>query len=103
LTGNSAAPIVRSSDKACGTLLFFGQESMDWRYNTIWFDQIDANKVATIDYKDRTTYDFGNLEYITLRHYKQPNRSLNELPISKKVLYLALHLGTHLRQLFAHW
>jgi hypothetical protein len=66
---------------------------MDWRYNTIWFDQIDPNKVAEISFKDPIPQDFGNLEYITLWRYKQPTPSLDWLPISKTARYFQVNLG----------
>jgi hypothetical protein len=51
-------------------------QMMDWRYNTIWFDQIDANKVATIDcQQEPAPNNFGDLEYITIWRYKQRNQS----------------------------
>ncbi len=66
---------------------------MDWRYNTIWFDQIDAAKVAVFDCAKETPCDFGALEYVTLWRYRQANRSLDSLPISSSVVYLELNLG----------
>jgi len=66
---------------------------MDWRYNTIWFDQLDRSKVTKIDYKELMPKDFGDLEYVTLWRFKQPNQSLDELPISKTVQYLDLTPG----------
>jgi len=66
---------------------------MDWRYNTIWFDQIDAAKVAVFDCTKEVPSDFGSLEYVTLWRYRQENRALDALPISPSVVYLELNLG----------
>jgi hypothetical protein len=66
---------------------------MDWRYNTIWFDQIDASKVAQISFKEPIPENFGDLEYITFWRYRSPTKSLDWLPASKTALYLSLNLG----------
>ena len=70
---------------------------MDWRYNTIWFDQIDASKVAVIDCAKDAPRDFESLEYVTLWRYKQANGALDSLPISKSTVYLELNLGARKR------
>lgn len=37
-------------------------KKMDWRYNTIWFDQVDADKVATISSKEPLPLNFKELD-----------------------------------------
>jgi hypothetical protein len=66
---------------------------MDWRYNTIWFDQIDPSKVAILDCKPNAPQDLEGLEYVTLWHYKQSNSRLDRLPESNSVKYLEMNLG----------
>jgi hypothetical protein len=66
---------------------------MDWRYNTIWFDQIDPSKVAIVDCSLDTPKNFEGLEYATIWHYKQSNSTLDHLPESNSVVYLEMNLG----------
>jgi hypothetical protein len=66
---------------------------MDWRYNTIWFDQIDPARVAIFDCKVNTPQDLQGLGYVTLWHYKQQNLQLDQLPESNSVEYLEMNLG----------
>lgn len=68
---------------------------MDWRYNTIWFEQIEPYKVTTIKHPDRQIpKDLGCLEYLILWHYKPPARSLVGLPMSRELRYLEYNLGS---------
>jgi hypothetical protein len=69
------------------------QKTMDWRYNTIWYDQIDPAKVAIFDCKLNVPQDLKGLEYVTLWHYKQKNAKLDRLPDSNTVEYLEMNLG----------
>ena len=41
---------------------------MDWRFNTIWFEQIDADKKLTWDFKEqkKEVINLGNIEYAIL-------------------------------------
>jgi hypothetical protein len=68
-------------------------KTMDWRYNTIWFDQIDPAKVAIFDCKLNTPQVLEGLGYVTLWHYKQSNLMVDQLPESNSVEYLEMNLG----------
>lgn len=68
-------------------------KTMDWRYNTIWFDQIDPAKVAVYDCKLNTPQVLEGLGYVTLWHYKQSNLKVDQLPESNSVEYLEMNLG----------
>lgn len=63
---------------------------MDWRYNTIWFDQLDQSRIATRDLRTEAFPNLDNKEYVSLRGYRQKNALLDSFPISDEVLYLEL-------------
>ncbi len=66
---------------------------MDWRYNTIWFEQINYEKYINWDFKERSK-DFLNLEtieYAILWHYKQNGIAFELSPDSKSLLYLEMN------------
>ena len=63
---------------------------MDWRYNTIWFDQIDPNRIENLDLRTEKISNLQNKEYVSLRGYSQKNALLDTFPISNEVLYLEL-------------
>jgi hypothetical protein len=67
---------------------------MDWRYNTVWFDQLDRSKVASFRHpNDVVPKDLGPIEYLSLWNYRTSQRSLSPLPISDRVLFFAFYLG----------
>lgn len=63
---------------------------MDWRYNTIWFDQLDQSRIATRDLRSEAFPSLENKEYVSLRGYRQKNGLLDTFPESDEVLYLEL-------------
>jgi hypothetical protein len=63
---------------------------MDWRYNTIWFDQIDPSRIENLDLRTEKISSLQNKEYVSLRGYSQKNGLLDTLPPSDEVLYLEL-------------
>jgi hypothetical protein len=63
---------------------------MDWRYNTIWFDQLDKSRVATVDLRTEELPPLQRKEYVSLRGYRQKNGLLDALPTSDEILYLEL-------------
>ena len=63
---------------------------MDWRYNTIWFDQIEQSRIASVDLRTETLPQLEKKEYLTLRGYRQKNGLLDEFPGSNDLLYLEL-------------
>jgi len=67
---------------------------MDWRFNTIWFEQLEQEKVFQQDFKENTiaTEDknFENSEYAIIWHLKEKLNSFDNLSQSDKLLYLEL-------------
>jgi hypothetical protein len=68
---------------------------MDWRFNTIWFEQLGAGKLFKKDFKDNVfgdqSHSFESSEYAILWHLKEKENSFDNLPPSNKLLYLDLH------------
>jgi len=68
---------------------------MDWRFNTIWFDQLDQDKFFQNDFKDSSfgsqTNIFENSEYAILWHLKAKENSFNNLALTNKLLYLEVN------------
>jgi hypothetical protein len=66
---------------------------MDWRFNTIWFGQIDNNNIFHCDYKDNrvTEVDFNKVEYAMTFYFKHKGLSFDPLPKSDKLLYLEMN------------
>jgi hypothetical protein len=66
---------------------------MDWRYNTIWFEQINQAKFHQQDFKtkNKSADNFAEAEYAILWHFKQTGLSFGSLPPSDKLLYLELN------------
>lgn len=66
---------------------------MDWRFNTIWFDQIDPNNIFHCNYKDnpKTKTDFDEVEYAMTFYFKHKGLSFDPLSKSDKLLYLEMN------------
>ena len=68
---------------------------MDWRFNTIWFDQLDKSKVFQKDFKENTisteNKNFDDSEYAIIWHLKEKNDSFENMSQSDKLLYLELN------------
>jgi hypothetical protein len=66
---------------------------MDWRYNTIWFEQIEANNYLNQDLKEKHQIDdnFIKVEYAILWHLKHKVSSFDNLPVSNNLSYLELN------------
>lgn len=67
---------------------------MDWRYNTLWFDQVEKGKIYVQDFKEKTSFGNQNnidkAQYVFLNHLnREKNQFLSLLP-SDNILYLAL-------------
>jgi len=60
---------------------------MDWRYNTIWFDQIDQNNLFHSNSKDKLISDlnFEDVEYAMTFYYKYKGLAFDALPKSSKL------------------
>ena len=67
---------------------------MDWRYNTIWFEQIKRDKFYRQDFKEKELLAgkfFKEAEYAILWHFKAKGLSFDNLPQSRTLLYLELN------------
>jgi hypothetical protein len=70
---------------------------MDWRFNTIWFEQLGEGKLFKKDFKDNSfgnqENSFENSEYAILWHLKAKKNPFDNLPPSNKLLYLEINWG----------
>jgi len=68
---------------------------MDWRFNTIWFEQLEKDNFFKKDFKENTiaasNNTFENSEYAILWHLKEKLNSFGALSESDKLLYLELN------------
>jgi hypothetical protein len=66
---------------------------MDWRYNTIWFEQIKDGNYLNQDFKKKLNIDdsFTSVEYAILWHLKHKESSFDNLPGSDRLSYLELN------------
>lgn len=68
---------------------------MDWRFNTIWFEQLEQDKLFQKDFKENKTAtenkSFENAEYGIIWHLKEKLNSFDNLPESDRLLYLELN------------
>ena len=67
---------------------------MDWRFNTIWFDQLKHERVFRKDFKDNFFGDQGHTFEIPnaiLWHLKEKANAFDSLLTSDKLLYLELN------------
>jgi len=66
---------------------------MDWRYNTIWFEQIKTGNYLNQDVKEKPIIDdnFTQVEYAILWHLKHKANLFENLPASDNLLYLQLN------------
>ncbi len=68
---------------------------MDWRFNTIWFDQLGQDKIFQKDFKESSitteNKSFEDSEYGIIWHLKEQLNSFDNLPESDKLLYLELN------------
>ncbi|RNC88524.1 MAG: hypothetical protein ED555_12860 [Allomuricauda sp.] len=66
---------------------------MDWRYNTIWFDQIDAANIYQGRLKEEKfdAAKFSSVEYAILWHLKSKKQSFDAVPNSENLKFLELN------------
>jgi hypothetical protein len=68
---------------------------MDWRFNTIWFEQLEQDKIFQKDFKENTiateNKSFEDSEYAILWHLKEKLNSFDNLKENKKLSYLELN------------
>lgn len=71
----------------------FKNTRMDWRYNRIWFEQIDSQKKVTWDCKETSIHSLSldNITYATLWYLKYKGSSFEISPKSDSLLYLQLN------------
>jgi hypothetical protein len=68
---------------------------MDWRYNTIWFDQLPAGEARTADFGRRGTTKESLLggQYLQVRGFKSKRKSFEDFPANGTVKYIHLSLS----------
>jgi len=68
---------------------------MDWRFNTIWFEQLEQNKIFQKDFKENfiatENKDFDNAEYAIIWHLKEKLKSFDNLSENDNLSYLELN------------
>lgn len=68
---------------------------MDWRYNTVWFDQLPADEVRTADFGQRSTTKESLLggRYLQVRNFKSKHKDFEDFPANGSVQYIQLALS----------
>jgi hypothetical protein len=68
---------------------------MDWRFNTIWFDQITESNIYHCNYKDKlfSKTKFEEVEYAMTYYFKYKGFAFDLLPSSERLLYLDMSLA----------
>lgn len=68
---------------------------MDWRFNTIWLEDLEQSKIFTKDFKENSIQtenkNFNNSEYAIIWHLKEKLNSFDDLSETDKLLYLELN------------
>lgn len=66
---------------------------MDWRFNTIWFEQLNSSKLFKMDYKKNVVPEniFETSEYAILWHYKYKELAFDNLSSTNSLLYLEMN------------
>lgn len=68
---------------------------MDWRFNTIWFDQLEQDQIYHKDFKTNVIETenkiFNNSEYAIIWHLKEKINSFDNLSENDKLSYLELN------------
>jgi hypothetical protein len=68
---------------------------MDWRFNTIWFEKLEQNKIFQKDFKENIiateNKDFDNSEYAIIWHLKEKLKSFDNLTKNDNLSYLELN------------
>jgi hypothetical protein len=68
---------------------------VDWRYNTIWFEQLSEGQMASINFDERPTdsSDISKSRYLIARSFKSNSRDFQDFPAIDSLLYLHLTLA----------
>lgn len=68
---------------------------MDWRFNTIWFEQLEQDKIFQRDFKENMiateNKNFENSVYAIIWHLKEKSKSFDNLSENKRLSYLELN------------
>lgn len=68
---------------------------MDWRFNTIWFEQLEQNRIFQKDFKEKIiateNKDFEKAEYAIIWHLKEKLKSFDNLSENDNLSYLELN------------
>ncbi|MEA5403618.1 hypothetical protein VB776_11900 [Arcicella sp. DC2W] len=68
---------------------------MDWRFNTIWFEQLEQDKIFQKDFKENIiateNKNFGNAEYAVIWHLQEKLKSFDNLSQNDSLSYLELN------------
>ena len=66
---------------------------MDWRFNTIWFEQLNQETFLNWDYKanPKDKLKLENIEYLILWYFKHKGISFDLLPESSQLLFLEMN------------
>ncbi|WP_145855528.1 hypothetical protein [Pedobacter suwonensis] len=70
---------------------------MDWRFNSIWWEQLEQDTIFKKNFKEPHTWiannNLSNSEYAIIWHLKEKLNSFGNLTESDKLLYLELNLA----------
>lgn len=68
---------------------------MDWRFNTIWFEQLPADACISVDFGDKSVNrsSLQNANYILARGFKSKVADLTDFPAKNFVNFLNLDLA----------
>ncbi|MFC1224119.1 hypothetical protein ACFE6N_09940 [Pedobacter sp. BG31] len=70
---------------------------MDWRFNSIWWEQLEQETIFRKNFKEPHTWiadnNLSNSEYAIIWHLKEKLSSFGNLTESDKLLYLELNLA----------
>ena len=68
---------------------------MDWRFNTIWFEQLNQETLIERDYKEKSfenkNTDVKKIKYASIWHLNEKNNSLENLKEFENLLFLSLN------------
>jgi len=71
------------------------RQIMDWRFNTIWFEQLEQTKIFRQDFKENSIQtenkNLDDSEYAIIWHLKEKLNSFDNLSETDKLLYLELN------------
>ena len=66
---------------------------MDWRFNTIWFDDVPEGRVEFMNPSDYgiLNFDRSTIEYLVSNSFKSQSKNIQDLPAGDSLLYLELN------------